>query len=253
MWQGDVVVSRTKGSGGVIGLVVLAVLASLLWALIGGDDDAAPPDSAATARTPTSERDEPDEPSQPAQQLPFIDVEAARQALPGLDVKGRAPLTAYSREAFGTAWSDVNDNGCDTRNDILRRDLTSKTVDDCVVLSGELVDPYSGRRVQFRRGPVTSLDVQIDHVVPLANAWQTGAFGWSPAQRSAFANDPAELLAVDGPLNERKGAADAATWLPPNKGFRCQYVAAQILVKHRWGLWVTPPEKAAATRVLAGC
>jgi hypothetical protein len=253
MWQGDVVVSRTKGSGGVIGLVLLAVLASLLWALVGGDDDAAPPDSAATARTPTSERDEPDEPSQPAQQLPFIDVEAARQALPGLDVKGRAPLTAYSREAFGTAWSDVNDNGCDTRNDILRRDLTSKTVDDCVVLSGELVDPYSGQRVQFRRGPVTSLDVQIDHVVPLANAWQTGASFWTGAKRERFANDRRNLLAVRGDLNLQKSDGDAATWLPPKKSFRCTYVTIQVLTKQRYGLWVTAPEKEAMQRVLDRC
>ncbi|MCU0277492.1 MAG: HNH endonuclease family protein [Candidatus Nanopelagicales bacterium] len=251
---GGVAVKRARVSGGAVGLLVLAVLASLVWAFAGGDDDPAPPDSAATAPAPTSERDEPDDSSiEPPEQLPFIDVEAARQALPELDVKGRAPLTAYSREAFGTAWSDVNDNGCDTRNDILRRDLTNKTVDDCVVLTGVLADPYSGRRVQFRRGLVTSLEVQIDHVVPLSNAWQTGASFWTPAQRERFANDRRNLLAVRGDLNLQKSDGDAATWLPPKKSFRCAYVSIQVLTKQRYDLWVTAPEKRAMQRILDRC
>jgi Protein of unknown function (DUF1524) len=247
-------VNRAKGSGGILGLVVLAVLASLFWAFAGGDDDPAPQDSATTAPDEPNVPDEPPiEPSRPAQQLPFIDVEAARQALPELDVKGRPPLTAYSREAFGTAWSDVNDNGCDTRNDILRRDLTNKTVDDCVVLSGTLADPYSGQRVRLVRGPVTSLEVQIDHVVPLANAWQTGASFWTAAQRERFANDRRNLLAVRGDLNLQKSDGDTATWLPPKKSFRCTYVTMQVLTKQRYDLWVTPPEKEAMQRILDQC
>ena len=170
-----------------------------------------------------------------------------------LPVKGRAPLTDYSREAFGTAWSDTNDNGCDTRNDILRRDLTEKVVDDCVVMSGVLDDPYGGQPVAFTRGPVSSLDVQIDHVVALANAWQTGAAYWSPEKRLQFANDRRNLLAVRGDLNLQKSDGDAATWLPPKKSFRCTYVAMQILTKQRYGLWVTPAEKAAMQRILAPC
>ncbi len=170
-----------------------------------------------------------------------------------LPVKGRAPLTDYSREAFGTAWSDTNDNGCDTRNDILRRDLTEKVVDDCVVMSGVLDDPYGGQPVAFTRGPVSSLDVQIDHVVALANAWQTGAAYWSPEKRLQFANDRRNLLAVRGDLNLQKSDGDAATWLPPKKSFRCTYVAMQILTKQRYGLWVTAAEKAAMQRVLARC
>ncbi len=180
-------------------------------------------------------------------------IEVARTALEDIPVKGRAPLTDYDRAAFGTPWSDVNDNGCDTRNDILRRDLTDKVVQDCVVLSGVLDDPYSGQRVAFTRGPVSSLEVQIDHVVSLSNAWQTGAKYWPDAERERFANDRRNLLAVRGDLNMQKGDGDAATWLPPKKSFRCTYVSIQILTKQRYGLWLTPAEKDAMTRILDTC
>jgi hypothetical protein len=170
-----------------------------------------------------------------------------------LDVKGRAPLTGYAREEFGPDWADVNRNGCDTRNDILARDLTETVIENCVVMSGSLNDPYSGLEVHFVRGPVSSMDVQIDHVVALANSWQTGAFQWDEAKRQAFANDPRNLLAVRGDLNLQKGDGDAATWLPPKKSFRCDYVTRQIGVKAKYGLWVTAPEKAAMQRVLSRC
>lgn len=183
----------------------------------------------------------------------FADVAEAKRALAVLPVKGRAPMTGYTREAFGPAWSDTNANGCDTRNDILRRDLTDKVVQDCVVLSGVLHDPYSGTRVEFTRGPVTSLDVQIDHVVALANAWQTGAAYWPDDKRERFANDRRNLLAVRGDLNLQKSDGDAATWLPPRKSFRCSYVAIQILSKQRHGLWLTAPEKSAMQRILQKC
>ena len=170
-----------------------------------------------------------------------------------LPVKGRAPMTGYSREEFGPDWSDVNRNGCDTRNDILTRDLSGTEIVNCVVQRGVLSDPYSGETVQFTRGPVSSMDVQIDHVVALANAWQTGAFKWSPEKRERFANDPRNLLAVRGDLNLQKGDGDAATWLPPRKSFRCEYVERQIQVKAAYQLWVTEPEKAAMMRVMATC
>ncbi len=177
----------------------------------------------------------------------------AEAALAGLPVKGRAPLTGYSREAFGPDWADVNRNGCDTRNDILTRDLRQTVIENCVVLSGVLVDPYSGTEITFERGPVSSMEVQIDHVVALANAWQTGAFRWDDGKRLRFANDPQNLLAVRGDLNLQKGDGDAATWLPPKKSFRCEYVKRQIAVKAEYGLWVTPAEKGALQRVLEGC
>jgi hypothetical protein len=179
-----------------------------------------------------------------------------------LPVKGRAPMTGYSREQFGPAWTDDNNdplghNGCDTRNDILRRDLVSTRLEPatggCVVETGVLRDPYTSHAIHFRRGEVTSLAVQIDHVVALGDAWQTGAQRWSLQTRTDLANDPLELLAVDGPTNEAKGDGDAATWLPPNAAYRCSYVARQIAVKARYRLWVTPAEHDAMARVLGSC
>ncbi|MCH4159193.1 MAG: DUF1524 domain-containing protein [Bifidobacterium minimum] len=181
----------------------------------------------------------------------------ATTVLAALAIKGRAPKTGYSRSQFGTAWADVDHNGCDTRNDILSRDLTGRTyrsgTHDCIVATGTLNDPYTGRRIGFVRGEKTSTAVQIDHVVALSNAWQTGAQKLDSLTRERFANDPYNLLAVDGPANEQKSDGDAATWLPSNKSFRCQYVARQIGVKHRYGLWVTRAEHDAMARVLSGC
>ena len=186
-----------------------------------------------------------------AAQLKAVDV------VENLLVKGRAPKTGYSRDQFGTAWRDVDHNGCDTRNDILNRDLTSITYkvssQDCVVLSGILVDPYSGESTHFLRGVTTSSDVQIDHIVALSNAWQTGAFKLTIEKRTALANDPLNLLAVKGRLNSQKGDGDAATWLPPKKSFRCSYVARQVAVKYKYGLWLTAPEKAAILKLLQPC
>nr|WP_245530275.1 HNH endonuclease family protein [Cellulomonas flavigena] len=184
------------------------------------------------------------------------DLAAGRAALAALDVKGRAPRTGYDREAFGQAWADVDRNGCDTRNDVLRRDLVDVVVDpatrDCVVLRGTLADPYTGSTIAFERGP-RSAEVQIDHVVALADAWQKGAHRWSRTKRAQFANDPANLLAVDGSTNQSKGAGDAATWLPPNKGYRCAYALRQATVKAAYGLWVTPAEHDALTRAVGRC
>jgi hypothetical protein len=184
-------------------------------------------------------------------------TKTASAVLEALAVKGRAPKTGYERSQFGPAWSDVDRNGCDTRNDILNRDLTSIVYKpgtrDCLVLSGTLIDPYSGEKIVFERGVATSSDVQIDHVVALSNAWQTGAFKLTYEKRLAFANDPINLLAVQGRLNSQKGDGDAATWLPPLKSIRCAYVAQQIVVKAKYGLWVTPPEKAAMVSLLAKC
>lgn len=181
----------------------------------------------------------------------------AVEVLAGLPIKGRAPKTGYSREEFGQAWADVDRNGCDTRNDILDRDLNAKTFKpgtrDCVVLTGVLDDPYTASRIDFARGPDTSSAVQIDHVVALNDAWQKGAQKLSVEQRTALANDPLNLLAVDGPSNQQKGASDAATWLPPNKSYRCQYVARQISVKATYKLWVTQAEHDAMAKVLGGC
>ena len=174
-----------------------------------------------------------------------------------LEVKGRAPRTGYDRTNFGQAWADTDRNGCDTRNDILRRDLRHVTLkagtNGCLVLKGTLADPYTGATIAFVRGQGTSTAVQVDHVVALSDAWQKGAQQWSTARRTAFANDPLNLLAVDGPTNSRKGDGDAATWLPPRKAVRCSYVARQVAVKKSYGLWVTSAERDAVIRVLSGC
>ena len=191
--------------------------------------------------------------SAPAKAAPVLAVDALSQLL----VKGRAPKTGYTRDQFGQAWSDVDHNGCDTRNDILQRDLTGIVfkvgTHDCVVLSGTLIDKYSGEQINFVRGNVTSLAVQIDHVVALSDAWQKGAFKLSKEVRTAFANDPLNLLAVKGSLNSQKGDGDAATWLPPLKSYRCKYVARQIAVKAKYSIWVTAAEKDAMVRILAKC
>jgi hypothetical protein len=180
---------------------------------------------------------------------------SALAQLESLSVKGKSPLTGYDRTGdFGHAWIDVDHNGCDTRNDILARDLkTGKRPGGCRVLTGILDDPYTGKTIDFQRGQKTSTLVQIDHLVPLGNAWQTGAQKLNQDQRIDLANDPLELLAVDGPANESKGDGDAATWLPPQKSFRCVYVARQVAVKAKYQLWVTSAEKAAIVRVLSTC
>jgi hypothetical protein len=188
--------------------------------------------------------------SQPAYATKAIDLLAT------LPVKGRAPKTGYDRALFGQAWADVDRNGCDTRNDILKRDLTGITYTNsvpCKVQSGTLADPYTGTTINFLRGSATSTAVQIDHVVALSDAWQKGAQQLTAEQRTAFANDPLNLQATDGPTNIKKGDGDAATWLPPNKGFRCEYVARQISVKATYSLWVTQAEHDAMTRILADC
>lgn len=176
----------------------------------------------------------------------------ALEALETLPVKGRAAKTGYDRTQFGSGW--LVTNGCDTRNIVLNRDLKDLVVDDeCKVVSGTLNDPYTGKTISFVRGAQTSQLVQIDHVVALSNAWQTGAQQLTPLIREQLGNDPLNLLAVDGAANQQKSDGDTATWLPANKPFRCQYVARQIAVKAKYTLWLTPAEKDAMVRALAAC
>ncbi|MFI0719045.1 HNH endonuclease family protein [Streptomyces sp. NPDC021224] len=171
-----------------------------------------------------------------------------------LTVKGRAPKTGYTREKFGPAWSDTDHNGCDTRDDILKRDLRQTTFRDgakkCIVTAGVLADPYTGTQITYKRG---ASKVDIDHAVALSDAWQKGAAQWPDTKRRDFANDPLNLLAVDASTNRRKSDGDTATWLPPNTAFRCAYVARQVAVKKKYGLWVTSAERDAMRKVLGGC
>lgn len=186
----------------------------------------------------------------------------AIKTLNSLPVKGRAPKTGYSRSQFGSEWSDSagnfawTGNKCDTRNDVLKRDLTNVKFDgSCKVVSGTLKhEKYTGKRdVKFIAGGPYENNLDIEHLVALGNAWQTGAQQLSAAKRAAFANDPINLLAVDPSSNRQKGDADFATWLPSNKAFRCDYAVKQIKVKKKYSLWVTKAEKSAMQGVLAKC
>ncbi|WP_232531916.1 GmrSD restriction endonuclease domain-containing protein [Microbacterium halophytorum] len=270
--------SRAWGWSVLVASIALTVPAGALLpdppaAPIAAEREASPtPDPMPTAESPSPEP----EPTPSAEQTPSEEPTAEPDApadgtgssgtddadpgtalalLGTLAVKGTAPETGYDRVGdFGESWLDVDGNGCDTRNDILQRDLANEVLDGaCVVLSGDFVDPYTGASIDFVRGIDTSRLVQIDHVVALKDAWRTGAQQLSQEARIALANDPVNLLASDGSTNASKGASNAASWLPPNRAFRCEYVARQISAKAKYGLWVVPPERDAMERVLSSC
>lgn len=183
----------------------------------------------------------------------------AKDTLLELEVRNsqEKDIPPYDRHRFGERWADTDRNGCDTRNDVLARDLARVRVKEgtnsCVVISGTLADPYTGRVTEFRRGPHTSELVQIDHVVALADAWRSGAWSWDDKTRLRFANDPQNLRAVDGKTNEDKGASAADAWMPPNVRFHCEYALTQIRVKHEWQMSVTPEEQQALAEALLTC
>lgn len=186
--------------------------------------------------------------------IPPAGARLASSQLDKLEVKGRAPKTGYSRKQFLDDWAEVG--GCSVRDLILKRDMTDVFIDPrngCFVIRGKLNDPYTGKTIEFQRGPQTSSLIQIDHVVALSDAWQKGAQQLSPEVRNRLANDPLELLAVDGKANQQKSDGDAATWLPSNKSYRCRYIARQIAVKLKYHLWVTMAEKDIMKRQLNSC
>ncbi len=176
----------------------------------------------------------------------------AKDVLENLAVKEKDKSTKYYRKLFYDDWSTTS-LGCNMREAILARDLQETVLKGCKVQSGVLDDPYTGKTIVFQRGPETSSDVQIDHVVALSNAWSTGAFAFDQATRYAISQDPLNLIAVDGPANQEKSDQDAADWLPSNESFQCEYVARQISVKYKYELWVTPQEKQAMRQVLEKC
>lgn len=176
----------------------------------------------------------------------------ATKVLEWLEVKGRAPKTGYNREEFYSGWPTVE--GCSLRQRIIKREFgESAVMDGCNVVAGEYEEPYTGEYKSFTTKEEISKGVQIDHVVALSDAWQKGAQYMPQETRREIATDPLNLLAVDAAANEKKSDGDAATWLPSNKKFRCQYVARQISVKYKYGLWVTETEKEAMSRVLESC
>ncbi len=223
-------------------LAGVLTLVAIVFAIVAAVQQTLPPateDTAAVAGT--------------SQAISSTATSPASEALASLAVKGRAPKTDYAREQFSAGWARVG--ACDMRQYILARDMTdvAYTDDGCTVRSGTLADPYTGTTIAFVRGTGTSSAVQIDHVVALSNAWQTGAQQLDVAVRAEFANDPLNLLAVDGPTNQKKNDGDAATWLPPSRDYRCRYVARQIAVKQKYTLWVTQAEHDAMARVLSSC
>ncbi len=197
-------------------------------------------------------------PAAPSVHTPGYDQ--ARALLTDLPVKGWDRRTDFARYRFGEQWSDdveveFGHNGCNTRDDILRRDLTGLVVrpGTCFAQSGVLIDPYTGQSIPFVRGPETSDAVQIDHVVSLSDAWYKGARDWDDERRRDFANDPRNLLAVSAKANFDKAFRDAAGWLPANAAYRCEFVARQVEVKSAYRLWVSANEKRAMAQVLDAC
>ncbi len=231
---------------------IVALAAGLALLVSGCTLEAEQPGSSPSTSSPTPDAAAPSASTSPSAsgKTPTV-LSAATQAALALEVKGRAPKTGYERDQFGSGWIDVDRNGCDTRNDMLRLRLTDTVMEgDCRVMSGTLDDPFTGTAIEFIRG---ASEVDIDHLVALSDAWQKGAAQWEFAKRVALANDPLNLEPVDASSNRQKGDGDAATWLPPDHSFRCDYVSRQIAVKSKYELWVTQAEQDAMLRVLDTC
>lgn len=180
------------------------------------------------------------------------DSSLATEVLAKLETKGRAPKTGYARTEFYNNWPNVD--GCSLRQKIIRREMGDTAVmDGCDVIAGEYTEPYTGSYEKFYQKSDFSKKVQIDHIVALSNAWQTGAQYKTAEERYALATDPLNLIAADASANMTKSDGDAATWLPPNKSFRCEYVARQIAVKYKYALWVTAAEREAMAGILEKC
>lgn len=178
----------------------------------------------------------------------------ATTILEQLEIKGRAPKTGYTRTEFYSGWPNIE--GCNLRQRILKRELGDSATladDKCTVISGEFDEPYTGSHLIFSEKSAISKGLQIDHIVALSDAWQKGAQYMDKDTRYAIATDPLNLLAVDSSTNQGKSDGDAATWLPPNKAFRCQYVARQVSVKYKYHLWVTQAEHDTITHILDTC
>lgn len=182
-------------------------------------------------------------------------LQFAHVRLDALTVRPDGAKTKYLRSKFGAPWRDQDGNSCDTRDDILRRDMTTftfKAGSTCTIATGVLQDPYTGTTITFDKATAPAR-IQIDHMVALGDAWRTGASTWTDAERLTYANDPQVLLAVDGPSNQLKGDRDAAQWLPPNQAYWCMYVIRQITIKSLYDLSVNSTEKANMLSVLDSC
>lgn len=247
---------KKNGSKVSLSVVVIAALVALIGYMTNGADN---PFSSSQPTTPLV--------ADQRYELTSDEVATAENELASLVVAPKGSMDTYDREdQFGPAWTDKAEgvamagNGCDTRNDILFRDMEDVvTEDDCTVLTGRLWNPFGvednpyDHWIDFERGQGTSMAVQIDHVVALGNAWVSGADQISQEQRIALANDPINLVAVDGPINGAKGDSNAAEWLPPNDSIHCFYAASQIQVKHKYDLTVTQDEHDVFSQLISEC
>lgn len=264
--------TKRLGSGMIFTFICFLILALLSGCAEGSDAEATADETSGSGSTPSAVAAKETAAKDSETTAPAEDSEAGDRAegtepgraggsasgtalvmLSELQVKGRAPKTGYDASLF--KWrSDADHNGCDTRNDVLRRDLRDITLKagtkGCVVIAGTLADQYKGETYAFDRTPN---NIDIDHIIARSNAWQTGAAKFDEDTLKEFGNDPLNLLAVSSSLNRQKGDGDAATWLPPAKSYRCEYVSRQIAIKHKYELWVVKAEKAAMERVLGTC
>ncbi len=254
-----------------VGVAVLLILGSLIaYGASGGSsstpDASSPTSSESSASEDYSDSAEPTPIPTPTAAPtvppapPAADPTSPSQLAQGLLAAVPTATTfssGYVRAAFGPAWQDTNHNGCDTRNDVLARDLSQLVfragTHNCIVLSGVLADPYTGTTINFVRGNTTSTAVQIDHVVPLAWAWRYGASAWTATQRLDYANDLADLYAVDGRANAQKSDSGPANWMPSNVAFQCQYVEKFVTTVSRYGLSIDGSDRLAASGVLSRC
>lgn len=231
---------------------------------VGGASGASPSTTADTAPpvplAPTAPTAPTAQPSEPEASKPNDSADSAQDALMQLHglttVSGRSD-GRYDRDLFGQRWADVDRNGCDTRNDVLGNDLSNPVFKpgtrDCKVLSGQLIDPYTGESVDFVSGQNTSALVQIDHVVALGWAWRHGAESWSDEMRVRFANDPINLAAAIGSVNQQKSAFGPSEWVPAVPELRCAYVGRFIGVLDAYDLGINADDRAAAQSILARC
>lgn len=220
------------------GLVIITALSLSAWLVTSHQLQLAKQSQASTSQTSTTDS---------------TNADTAQAALNKLAVHESETGDDYERSLFSSSWASWRD--CNVRQKILNRDIKNPRLgnDGCTVVGGTLNDPYTGQTIELTTKSAVSRKVQIDHVVALSNAWQTGARYLSQEQRKALANDDLELIAVSSGANQDKSDGDASEWLPENKSFRCQYVARQIAVKLKYSLWVTSDEKAAMTKVLNDC
>lgn len=178
-------------------------------------------------------------------------------SLPGVSETTVRTNPPYERDAFGQAWLDVDRNGCDTRNDTLRRDLADLEVmsntQGCVAYSGTLTDPYTGTSFSFLRGSGNAGELHVDHVVALSDAWRKGAHSWTPELRAEFANDPTNLVVTLGAVNMTKADQDAGTWLPPRPDAHCGFALQVVLVKSEYRLGIDESERDALRDALSTC